>query len=447
MNSLKFPKKPYRTKGGLALQHYKNTAEQDTLKMPCPKHVKILMQMHIGAPCLPIVKKGDRVLVGQKIGDTDSFVSAPIHSSVSGTVKAIESFQLPSGDCSEAVLIESDGEMERVETTAPDVSTQEKFLHAVRESGLVGLGGAGFPAHVKLKVPEGKKIDTLIINGAECEPYITSDHREILENSWDVMSGIYTVKEMLGIKRVIIGIERNKPDAIELLNSIADNKEHDPNDEIRTLKLKDIYPQGAEKMLIQACTNRRVPPGKLPSDVGCVVMNVTSVAFLARYLKSGMPLVSKRVTVDGSAVKTPQNVIVPIGTPISELIEFCGGLKTPMRKLLFGGPMMGIALNDPNTPVLKQTNAVLAFGEEQAVLRTALPCIRCGRCIDNCPMSLMPVVLEAAVAKKNTKKLKELDLMSCIECGSCSYVCPAGRHLLHSLRTGKQLLKEAGRKG
>lgn len=440
------PLKPFKTKGGIHVAHNKNTATVQSVAMPPPKLVKIPMLQHIGAPCTPMVEVGQRVLVGQVIGDTDAFVSAPIHASVSGKVKKLDNVLMPTGASIPSVVIESDGLMEHIECNPPEVDTKEKFLSAVRSSGLVGLGGAGFPAHVKLKVPPDKEIDTLLINAAECEPYITSDHREILENSWSVMSGIYAVKDLLGVKNVIIGVENNKPDAIELLKSIADNKKLDPKDKVRVMTLKSTYPQGAEKMLVQACTGRRIPPGKLPADVGSVVMNVTSIAFLAQYLKTGMPLVSKRVTVDGTAIKNPQNVIVPIGTSVAELIEFCGGYSQTPRKLLFGGPMMGTALSDDSLPVLKQTNAVLAFGEKESVIKEPQPCIRCGKCIDNCPMSLMPVTLSLAADKKNIDRLEKFDLMSCIECGSCSFVCPAHRHILQSIRIGKQLLKQKKRK-
>ncbi|PKM63381.1 MAG: electron transport complex subunit RsxC [Firmicutes bacterium HGW-Firmicutes-21] len=442
MKKLAFPKKPFKTRGGIHIPHNKNTALEQSVVMPPPQSVNIPMLQHIGAPCIPTVEVGQRVLAGQVVGDTSAFVSAPIHSSISGIVKEIGDVVLPSGVSVPSVVIQSDGLMEQIECNPPDVGTMEKFLEAVRASGLVGLGGAGFPAHVKLRIPPDREIDTLLINGAECEPYITSDNREILENSWSVMSGIYAIKELLGIRRVIIGVESNKPTAIKLLQSIADNEQHDPLDEIRVLTLKSDYPQGAEKMLVQACTGRRIPPGKLPSDVGCLVMNVTSVAFLAQYPKTGLPLIYKRITVDGSAIKNPQNVIVPIGTAITDVIEFCGGYSIPPRKLLFGGPMMGIALSDDSIPILKQTNAILAFGEKEAKLLEPKPCIRCGRCIDNCPMSLMPVILAAAADKKEKERMKKYDLISCIECGSCSYVCPTNRHLLQSLRLGKQLLKQ-----
>ena len=434
------PKKPYITRGGIHVPHKKNTAAMQTVIMPPPRSVVLPMVQHIGAPCIPVVKPGQRILVGEVIGDSEAFVCAPIHASVSGTVKEIGSLLMPNGASVETVVIESDGLMEHKEYSSPAVGSSEELLRAVRASGLVGLGGAGFPTHVKLRVPPDREIDTLIINGAECEPYITSDHHEIVENSWGVMSGIYAVKELLGVRRVIIGIESNKPDAIELLKNMTENEKYDYKDEILTLKA--LYPQGAEKMLIKACTGRAVPPGKLPSDVGCVVMNITSVSFLAQYLKTGMPLVSKRITLDGSAIKNPQTVIVPIGTQIKDIIEFCGGYSEPPKKIIYGGPMMGLALSDDSLPVLKQTNAILAFGEKEAEIPEADPCIRCGRCIDNCPMSLMPVCLSASADNCDIEKLRKYDVMTCIECGSCSYICPAHRHLLQSIRTGKQLFKE-----
>ena len=339
-------------------------------------------------------------------------------------------------------MIESDGK----ETLDPDikpptVETKEDFLTAVRESGLVGLGGAGFPAHVKLNVPKDKNIDTLIINCAECEPYITADYREVLENSWAILSGIYAVREILGIERAIIGIENNKPDAIKILSEIADNEKYDPEDLVTVVSLKSSYPQGAEKVLIKALTNREVPEGKLPSDVGCVVMNVASVAFLSDYLKTGIPLVKKRVTVDGSAVKNPQNVIVPLGTRISDLMEFCGGFKEEPFKMLMGGPMMGIALVDDSLPVLKQNNAILAFGRKEAKLAEETACIRCGRCVSACPMNLMPTKICDAVKKGDAEEMEKFHIMNCMECGCCAFSCPAKRHIVQTIKVGKAQLR------
>ena len=405
------------------------------------------MQQHVGAPCKPLVAKGDTVLVGQKIADSQAYVSAPIHASVSGTVSAITQVMLPGGQFVEAIVIDSDGQM----TVSPDVKppvveTAEDLIQAVRESGLVGLGGAGFPAHVKLNVPEGKTLDTLIVNVAECEPYITADNREALENSWAVLSGVYTLRDLLHLKRVIIAVEDNKPDVIEALRKIADNPKMDPEDTVRVLPLKSQYPQGAEKVLVHACTNRVIPLGKLPADVGCLVMNVTSVAFLANYLKTGMPLVSKRVTIDGSAVEYPKNVIVPIGTKISEVISFCGGYKKPPRKILMGGPMMGIALTTDELPILKQNNGILAFAEEEAGLPEPTECIRCGRCVSGCPMHLVPTLLEKYTEQKDTEQLQKLGILCCMECGTCVFNCPAGRPLVQAIRLGKALIRKAGTK-
>lgn len=444
---LKFPSSPFKTKGGAAVPHRKNTAQCESAVMPPPDEVVIPMQQHIGAPCKPAVKPGDYVKIGKIIGDSDAYVSAPIHASVSGTVKKITQVRMPGGNLCDAVVIESDGQMAVNEYLVPPaVHGLSELLAAVRASGLVGLGGAGFPAHVKLNVPNGKTIDTLIINVAECEPYITADHREALENSWAVMSGVYAIKELLKIDRVIIGVENNKPDVIDVLREIADNQTSDPGNHVRVLPLKARYPQGAEKVLVKACTGRVVPAGKLPADVGCVVMNVTSIAFLANYLKTGVPLVTKRITVDGSAVKNPQNVIVPIGTPIKDVIAFCGGYAQPPRKILMGGPMMGLAISDDTLPVLKQNNAILAFGEKDAKLPEPSACIRCGKCVYSCPMNLMPPVISSSVKRKDAQALEKLGVMTCMECGSCAFNCPAHRHIVQNMRLGKAVVKEAAAK-
>ena len=444
---IKFPKRPYPTRGGVKVPHRKNTSHIESVIMPAPSEVLIPMQQHIGAPCKVTVLAGDSVYVGTVIGDTDAFVSAPIHSSVSGTVKKITKVTLPSGADVDAVLIESDGENTPDPTiTAPKVETREDFLRAVRESGLVGLGGAGFPAHVKLNIPKDKCIDTLLINCAECEPYITADHREVLENSWAIMSGIYAVCDILGVERVIIGIEDNKPDAIKIMKEIADNEKADPDDIVRVLPLRASYPQGAEKVLIKALTGREVPEGKLPADAGCVVMNVASIAFLGTYLKTGMPLITKRLTIDGSAIKEPKNVIVPLGTKIKDVIEFCGGYKGEPHKILMGGPMMGIALTDDELPVLKQNNAILAFDEKDAKLSETTACIRCGRCVSACPMGLLPPKICDAVNKGDVELMKESHIMSCMECGCCAFSCPAKRHIVQTIRMGKTKLREEAMK-
>ena len=343
---MEFPKHPFRTHGGAAVPHHKNTWDIPSSTMPPPEKVILPMQQHIGAPCIPTVKKGDHVYVGTVVGDSEAYVSAPVHASVSGTVTEITQVMLTGGQMTQAVVVGSDGKMEKDPAIAPPppITTKEELAKAARAAGLVGLGGAGFPAHVKLNVPEGKTIDTLLVNVAECEPYVTSDHREALENGRNVLEGVYHVKEILGVQRVIIAVEDNKPDVIQKLSEIADDPKRDPLDQVRVLPLKSRYPQGAEKVLVQACTGRKVPAGKLPADVGCLVMNIGSLSFLASYMRTGMPLTLKRVTLDGSAIAHPQNVIVPVGTPIKDVVAFCGGYKAEPKKLIMGGPMMGVAI-------------------------------------------------------------------------------------------------------
>lgn len=435
-----------KVRGGVKVDHHKNTAECEVVRLPIPSKVVIPMQQHIGVPCEPVVKVGDEVAVGQVIGDTDKFVSAPIHASVSGKVTAVGDVKLPNGVMSKAVTIESDGEMRLWEgIEPPKVETKEDLIKAVRASGLVGLGGAGFPTHIKLNFPEDKNIDTLIINAAECEPFITVDYRECMENSWDILSSVYTLKELLGFKRVVIAAEDNKPEAFKVLKNIADHKD-DVDDEVKLMILESKYPQGAEKMMVQSATGRQVPPGKLPADVGCVVLNVTSAAFIARYLKTGKPLVSRSLTVDGSAIAKPMNVRVPIGTNITDIIDFCGGFKTEPCKILTGGPMMGLAIVGTDLPVLKQNNAILAFSKDDAVLKPETDCIRCGRCANACPMSLMPTNIVRAAKAKDTDALNKLGIMVCMECGSCSFACPAGKPLVQHMRLAKAILREEGNK-
>lgn len=446
--NLSFPIKPFKTFGGAHVPHHKNTSSAESVKMPVPAVVTISMSQHIGAPCKALVKKGDYVYVGQKIGDSDAFVSAPVHSSVSGTVKEVKQIMLSAGQMVDAVVIESDGKMEVCPDITPpaEVKTKADLARIVRESGLVGLGGAGFPAHVKLNVPDGKAIDTLIINVAECEPYITADHREVLENGKAVLDGIYRIKDILDIHRVIIAIEDNKPDAIKVMTEIADNKEMDPNDEVRILPLKSSYPQGAEKVLVQATTGRMVPPGKLPADVGCMVMNIGSVAFISDYIRTGMPLINKRVTVDGSAIKNPMNVIAPVGTSIKEIIEFTGGYKAEVKKIIMGGPMMGAAVASDDIPLMKQNNGLLCFDEKEALLNEPTDCIRCGRCVAACPMKLLPAKIEKYALVGDTDMLNKLDIMTCMECGCCAFSCPAGRRIVQTIRLGKNLVRKAGAK-
>ena len=432
-----------RVKGGARLPHNKATAEMQTVVIDPPEKVVISMSQHIGAPCTPTVKAGDEVFVGTVIGNSENFISAPIHASVSGTVSEITKIRLPAGNEVEAVVIESNGKMELDPNIKPiTVNTAEELVKAVRESGLVGLGGAGFPAHVKLLTSPEKPIDTLIINGAECEPYITADYREVMENPDDVLDGIYLIKKLLNIENVIIAVEDNKPKAIKTLYEMAADK-RDVDDKVKLMKLKSRYPQGAEKVIIYSATKRKLPPGKLPSDIGCIVMNITSVAFISRYLRKGIPLVKKRITVDGNAITEPKNLLVPIGTPISHILELCKANEP--QKVTMGGPMMGITVYDTSLPILKQNNAILAFKGKAAESKPTTDCIRCGRCLRACPMNLTPAPVEGAVKSTNVDELKALNVMNCMECGSCAFVCPAGRPLTAAMRLAKNEVRKAGK--
>ena len=412
-----------RIHGGMLLPHLKNTADTESVVMPPPNEVRIPMLQHIGAPAEPAVKVGDKVFVGTLIGKAAGRVSASVHSSVSGTVKAIE----------------SDGLMEKDPSLKPfTVQTAEDIAAAAAECGLVGLGGAGFPTSVKLSVKDSN-IDTLIINGAECEPYITSDYRECIENYNDVINGVYLLKEKLGVKRVIICIESNKEKAITKLYTVATD-ERDTDDTVKLMQLPTSYPQGAEKVIIYSATGRFVPAGKLPSDVGCIVMNITSVATLYRFISTGMPLVSKRITVDGTAVKEPKNVIVPIGTKISDLLDFAGGIKDDAAEIIMGGPMMGVDVCDKDAVIEKRNNAVTVMSERVKEPETG-PCIHCGRCAGVCPMKLYPSMVDAALNHGAFDKLKNMNINYCMECGSCSFVCPAKRPLTQVMRLAKSELR------
>lgn len=422
--------------------HHKNTADSPTEKMPLPDKVYISMVQHIGAPCQPKVAVGDHVKVGQVIGDSDAFVSAPIHSSVSGTVKAIENTMTLVGIWDPIVTIEVDKKQELLEgITPPEVSDKASFLKAVRDSGLVGLGGAAFPTHVKFNPKNLDEVDTLIINGAECEPYITADYRTMLEDSDLIVGGVRNTMKYLNIKRGIIAIESNKAPAIQKLRELVKD-----SPEIEVMELKPVYPQGAERVLIYEATGRPLPLGKLPADVGVIVSNVSSVVALQKFILTGMPLISKRLTVDGTAVTTPKNLEVLIGTQIKELIEFCGGYKLPAKKILMGGPMMGRAIYDDNTPIIKNNNAILAFDEDWAKASKETACINCGRCVKACPLSLMPKNIHDAFDTNNIEELKKLSVTLCMECGSCTYVCPAKRQLSFKNKLAKQKVMEGGKK-
>ncbi|MBQ9808757.1 MAG: electron transport complex subunit RsxC [Ruminococcus sp.] len=417
---------------GIGLKHRKNTENSQTVEYPLPAKVRIPMSMHMGAPCQPTVKVGDTVSVGQKIGDSDAPFSAPIHSGVSGKVIAVSDYRNAMGAVCKAVEIETDG-LQTVsdEVKPPEVTDKDSFIKAVRESGACGLGGAGFPTHIKLnpKTP----IDTLIINAAECEPYITADYREMIEYPEDIIGGINMVKSRLGIKTAKLAIEANKPEAIKNFTEMAKN-----DDTIDIITLPSSYPQGAEKVIIYNSTGRIVEEGQLPSDQGVIVMNVSTIAFLYRYMQTGMPLVTRRLTVDGNAVGEPKNVRAVIGTSFRELLEFCKTDIDAVKKLIGGGPMMGMSIPDMDMPVVKTSNALLAIKTYDE--RKTSNCIRCGRCVRVCPMGLMPADIDRAYKIKNIEELKTLKVMLCMNCGSCTYVCPANRKLAETNQLAKGLI-------
>lgn len=425
---------------GVKVPHSKNTAEMETVKMPVPDKVVIPMKQHMGRECTPTVKLTDLVKVGQIIGDTDAFIGAPIHSSVSGKVTKIDEIIGTDGNPIKAVEITTDKLQEIDESVkVPEVTDLQSFAAAIRASGLVGLGGAGFPTHVKLMPKNLDEVTTLLVNGAECEPYITADNRAMLEDTDDIVEGIKLVKKYMNLSTVIIGIEDNKPQAISKLQAAVADIE---GASVKALKAQ--YPQGGEKVLIYECTGKIVPEGKLPSDVGCVVMNVSSIAFVAKYMRTGMPLITKRLTVDGDAIAEPKNVEVAIGTSFSDVIDFCGGFKTEPKKIIMGGPMMGFAVPTINYPVLKNNNAILAFSAAKAAEaeKPETPCIRCARCVNACPFSLMPAAIEKAYKAGNVDALKALKVNLCMECGCCAYVCPAKRNLVSVNRLAKKMIVE-----
>jgi len=422
--------------GGVTAPHRKHTAGCTPLAVPVPAEVTIPMSMHSGAPANLIVGVGDSVSVGQLIGESATRVCSPVHASVSGQVTHIDTYDPLTGAPAVSVRIASDGEQTLWEgLSPPPVTTLAEFLGAVQASGVVGLGGAGYPTAPKLTLKEGTKLDYILINGAECEPYITSDTRTMVDHTEDVWTGALLLKEYLGPENVVICIENNKPEAIQKLEALCAGI---PGISVHVLP--SLYPQGERKVLVYNVTGRIVPEGARLTDVGCIVVNCTTVAMIAQYIRTGLPLVSRCVTVDGSAVKNPQNVIAPIGTPIRNLFEFCGGLKDDVKKIILGGPMMGAAVPSLDVPVVKVTSAILALSGKDAEAPTPSACIKCGRCIAQCPMNLMPSFIEDAFERKKVDLLRKYKVNLCVECGCCAYLCPSKRPLAQVMTLSKKLL-------
>lgn len=422
---------------GIKVPHKKNTAGIAPIRLAIPKTVSIPMSMHIGKPAKPVVKKGDEVKVGQLIGEADGFISAPVHSSVSGVVAKVDDMTISNGASVKCVIINTDGEQTvSEEVKPPEITDLQSFTGAIQKSGAVGLGGAGFPTFVKFSVKDLSKLDAVVINAAECEPYITSDTRTMLDKSDDIWGGIDALRKYLEVKRFIFGIEKNKPEAIAKMQELASKSEG-----VEVKVLPSSYPQGGEKVLVYNTIGKMIPKGGLPLDVGVIVINVTTLAFIGNYVKTGMPLVNKCVTVDGSAIKEPKNVIAPIGMSIADVIEGAGGTRAEVAKALYGGPMMGLAVPSLDSPVLKNTNAITAMDIKEATPPKTTPCIRCGACLNHCPLRLDPREIARAYKLANPEDLQTLQVDLCMECGCCSYICPAHRPLVQTNKLAKAMLR------
>lgn len=425
----------------------KFTEKKPIEKLPLPKQVSIPLQQHIGAPTVPLVEKGSEVAAGQKLAEANGYISVPVHASISGKVKGIEEIDHPVAGRGKAVIIEGDGNEKWIDGIQFDEKYFDLLVNDMRtrikEAGLAGMGGATFPTHVKLTPPSGKAIDTAILNGVECEPYLTSDHRLMLEHPEEILNGFRIIMKILGVKRGIIGIESNKKDAISLMK-----KSVPKGAGIEVVSLPVKYPQGAEKQLIKATLNREVPSGGLPMDIGVVVQNVGTARAVFEAVAYQRPLTQRVVTVTGPGIKEPKNVLVPVGTAFRNVIDFCGGLTDKASKIIMGGPMMGITQPSLAVPVLKGTSGILILEDKQAHLEAEEPCINCGRCVAVCPSSLLPTTLQRLVINDRIELAERFHIMDCIECGSCSYICPANRYLVQSIRHGKQqviqLRKKAG---
>jgi Na+-translocating ferredoxin:NAD+ oxidoreductase subunit C len=421
-------------------EHKELTAALAIRRMPFPEELVLPLRQHAGKPARLLVRKGDRVERGDKIAEADGFVSVPIHASAAGTVVDIDWWPHPDGTMAESVRI-------RVERYSPQIPrprmiphweglSQREIVAAVQDGGVVGLGGAAFPAHVKLQPPEGVRIDTLLVNGAECEPYLTTDHRTMVEFPERVHSGVRIMMRALGAVRAVIGVEKNKPDAIAALEATLPS---DVDVTVRALTVK--YPQGAEKMLIKAVMGREVPSGKLPMHVGAVVQNVGSIACIAEIFETGLPLIERVVTVSGPGVRQPANLIVPVGTKLRDVLDYCGGLTDDAAQILYGGPMMGASIADLETPLIKSTTGVVALTREESKPKEVYACIRCGFCLDACPVFLNPSQLGVLARAGRHEEMEEYSLADCMLCGSCSYVCPSNIPLAQMFSLSKAALR------
>jgi electron transport complex protein RnfC len=409
------------------------------------------MSQHIGSPCVPLVKKGDHVLTGQKIADSEAFVSAPILSSVSGTVKDVGMRMTIPGSLEPCVVVESDGLFERGAVLSPHENFRllepKECVKIIREAGIVGMGGATFPTHVKLSPPPGKNIRWVVVNGAECEPFLNCDNRLMLEQPEPILGGLEICLHLFPEAEGIVAIESNKPEAVERMRRKAAGRELSPNGKsIRVMPHEVKYPQGAEKMLIYTVTGREIPSGALPADVGCLVVNVRTLYHIWMAVVEGVPVTERIVSVTGDAVASPGNFLVPLGTSVRELVDAAGGFVEEPAKVLSGGPMMGLSMRSLDVPVTKGTSGILALTARSAPRLAESNCIRCARCVDACPMGLVPSSLDRAVRLRDYAEFEARGGMNCIECGSCTYMCPARRYLTQTCRDGKAGVTAARRK-
>ncbi len=410
-------------------------------RMPFPEEIILPLRQHAGKPATLLVKVGDRVERGDKIAEADGFVSVPIHASATGTVKDIRLCPHPDGSMAESVVIAVDRFSPQVPRPriVPNWAglSPKQVVEEVQKGGVVGLGGAAFPTHVKLLPPDEFPVHTLIINGAECEPYLTTDHRTMVEYAERVQFGIRIMMKALGVERAVIGIEKNKPDAIARLTETL------PEDlDVSVLPLTVKYPQGAEKMLIKVVTGREVPSGKLPMNVGVVVQNVGSIACIGEIFETGYPLIERVVTVTGPGVRRPSNLLVPVGTRLRDVLEFCDGLTEDAVQIVFGGPMMGAAQPDLDTPLIKGTTGVVVLTNKEARSVERYPCIHCGRCLESCPVFLNPSLLGTLAQAGLYEDMETAHLMDCMLCGACSYVCPSHIPLSQMFALGKNMLRK-----
>ncbi len=421
---------------GIKLKSGKATDGMASVKMPAPKTVTIPMSMHIGKPVTPVVKVGSEVKVGTLIAEDTNNLSAPIFSSVSGKVTKLTDLTTSSGEVVQMVVIESDGEMTIDENIKkPEINSKDDLITAIKNSGMVGLGGAGFPTYAKFT--SDKPIETLIINGAECEPYITSDSATMVERYDDIKVAIEAIVKYFDVKEVILGIEKGDGEVEQKMQGVASSV---TGMEVKVLP--KLYPQGGEKVLIYHTTGKVVPTGSLPIDVGCVVVNCSTMAGIGNFIKTGMPLVERCITVDGASVKEPKIVVVPIGTPLKDVFDFCGGFKEEPFSVLYGGPMMGVAVPDLSAPVLKQTNAILALTKKETAVPKETNCIRCGACVTNCPFGITPPAITKAYKNKDAEAALKAGAELCMLCGCCSYNCPANRPLVQTNKLAKDFVKE-----